>query len=402
MYDGAGSAIIGVSDYVPAKGEHVEYWWLQAQLARQAVADAGLSRDDIDGVVFTRSGYWQSKPVFPSTFCEHVGITPAWMEIAPHGGAAMASAIWRAAGAIRTGLAQVVLVMSADNRQTRLQRSGVVSRIADQNMDPEFETPHGPLFASNFALMAHRYMHEHSVTHEAFAQVAVSNRRWASLHPAARMRAPLTVDDVLSSRPITSPLNLLDICLVTDGGAAVVLVGADRAADAPRPPVHLLGFGDAAESQTVTGLSDLVRPALYRRAAGQAFLMAGIGPADVDVAYPYDPSTSFALWGMEEMGFAEPGGGAELFASGAAAPGGRLPVNTHGGLLSYAHPGVPGAMLAVVEAVRQLRGEAGERQVPGAKVAAASSMGGFMAITVNLFGTGDAVQRPAPATSVNQ
>src|SRR5580692_8080636 len=201
MSDQTGSAISGVSDYVPPKGEHVEYWWLQAHLARQAIADAGLHRKDIDGVVFTRSGYWQSKPVFPSTFCEHLGISPAWMELAPHGGAAMASAIWRASGAIRSGLANVVLVMSADNRQTRLQRSGVVSRIADQNMDPEFESPHGPLFASNFALMAHRYMHEYSVKHEAFAEVAVSNRRWASLHPAARMRTPLTVEDVLSSRP---------------------------------------------------------------------------------------------------------------------------------------------------------------------------------------------------------
>jgi acetyl-CoA acetyltransferase len=392
MSDQRGSAIIGASDYVPAKGEHVEYWWLQAHLAREAVADAGLHRKDIDGVVFARSGYWQSKPVFPSTFCEHLGITPAWMELAPHGGAAMASAIWRAAGAIRSGLADVVLVMSADNRQTRLQRSGVVSRIADQNMDPEFESPHGPLFASNFALMAHRYMHEHSVKHEAFAEVAVSTRRWASQHPAARMRTPLTIADVLNSRPISSPLNLLDICLVTDGGAAVVMVRSDRAADAPHPPVHLLGFGDVAESQTVTGLSDLVSPALYRQSADRAFRMAGIGPADVDIVYPYDPSTSFALWGMEQMGFAEPGAGAELFSSGATAPGGRLPVNTHGGLLSYAHPGVPGAMLAVAEAVRQLRGEAGERQVPGAQVAAASSMGGFMAITVNLFGTSAALR----------
>lgn len=382
-----GSAIVGVSDHVPAKGEPVEYWWLQARLAREAIADAGLRREDIDGVVFTRSGYPQSKPVFPSTFCEHIGVTPAWMELAPHGGAAMASAVWRAAGAIDAGLAKVVLVMSADNRQSRLHRSGVVSKIADQNMDPEFETPHGPLFASNFSLMAQRYMYEYGAGHELFAHVAVSTRRWAAQHPSARMRTPLSVDDVLGSRPISSPLNLLDICLVTDGGAALVMVGADRASDGPHTPVYLLGFGDVGESQTITGLSDLVNPPLYRRAAAQAFEMASLSPAEVDLVYPYDPTTSFALWGMEQMGFAEPGAGGALFAAGATAPGGSLPVNTHGGLLSYAHPGVPGAMLAVVEATRQLRGQAGDRQVEGAEVAAASSMGGFLAITVNLFGT---------------
>jgi acetyl-CoA acetyltransferase len=153
--------------------------------------------------------------------------------------------------------------------------------------------------------------------------------------------------------------------------------------------VWLLGFGDVAESQNVTTLSDLTRPALYRKAAQQAYTMADVSPEDVDLAYPYDPTTSFALWGLEELGLAERGGGADLIASGTTGIGGRLPVNTHGGLLSYGHPGVPGALLAVCEAVHQLRGTAAGRQVADPRVAVTSSIGGFLACGVNVLGAAD-------------
>jgi acetyl-CoA acetyltransferase len=387
MADGARTAFVGVADHVPAKGETIGYWELHADLARRALADAGMSHKDVDGVVFTRSGYPMPKPVFPTTFCEHLGLSPAWMELCPHGGAQMASAVWRAASAIQSGLASTVLITSADNRESRFSRSGVVARIADQNMDPEFETPYGPMFITNFALMAARYMHEYGTTSEDFAQVAVTQRTWAASHPTARMRKPLTVEDVVGSRMISSPLHLFDICLVTDGGVALVMTRADLAADRPHPPVWLRGFGDVAESQNITYLSDLTRPVLYRKAAEQAYAMAGITPADVDLAYPYDPTTSFALWGLEELGLAERGEARELVASGATSAGGRLPVNTHGGLLSYGHPGVPGALLGVCEAVHQLRGTAGDRQVENAHVAVASSIGGFLACGVNVLGT---------------
>ena len=302
----------------------------------------------------------------------------------------MTSAIWRAANAIKNGLATTVLVVAADNRDSRFGRSGVVEKIADQNMDPEFEVPYGPLFVTNFALMAQRYLHEYSVGPDAFAGLAVVERAWAGLHPGARMRTPLTLDDVLRSRMICSPLHLLDICLVTDGGAALVITGAEHVGASKKPPVYIRGYGDAAESQNVTALSDLTQPSLYRRAAERAFAMADLGPSDVDIVYPYDATTSFALWGLEQMGFAEPGQSRELVAEGAFAPGGRLPVNTHGGLLSYGHPGVPGGLLAVCEAVRQLRGECGDRQVVGAEIAVSSAIGGFLACGVNVFGTSPA------------
>lgn len=381
------AAIVGVADYIPAKGEQISYWDLHTRIAREALADAGLQHTAIDGVVFTRSGYPLEREVFPTTFCEFFGISPAWVEVAPHGGAQMTTALWRASQAIAAGLATTVLVMAADNRDSRFGRSGVVARIAEHNMDPEFEVPYGPVFVTAFALMAQRYMHEYGVGSEVFAGLAVAEREWARMNDGARMRGELTVEDVLASRMISSPLRLLDLCLVTDGGVAIVVTTPKIAQTLEKAPVYIRGYGDQAESQTITMLSDLASPALYRNAAGQAFRMAGLGPEDVDIVYAYDPATSFALWGLEQMGFAEPGRGRDLVESGALSPGGRLPLNTHGGLLSYGHPGAPGALLAVSEAVRQLRGECGERQVLGAQTAVTSAIGGFLACGVNVLST---------------
>jgi acetyl-CoA acetyltransferase len=380
-------AIVGVADYVPAKGEKISYWDLHARIAKAALADAGLPHSAIDGIVFTRSGYPLEREVFPTTFCEFFGLSPAWIEVAPHGGAQMTSAIWRAAQAIGAGLATTVLIMAADNRDARFGRSGVVARIADHNMDPEFEVPYGPVFITNFALMAQRYMHEYGVGPEVFAGVAVAQRQWARMNEGARMRDPLTVEDVLASRMISSPLRLLDFCLITDGGAALVVTTPQIAETLDKQPVYIRGYGDQAESQTITALSDLTRPTLYRRAAEQAYRMAGLGPEDIDVVCAYDPATSFALWGLEELGFAERGRGRDLVESDALGPGGRLPLNPHGGLLSYGHPGAPGALLSLGEAVRQLRGECGARQIAGAKTAVTSAIGGFLAVGVNILST---------------
>jgi len=381
------AAIVGVADYIPAKGERISYWDLHARIVKEALADAGLPHTAVDGVVFTRSGYPLEREVFPTTFCEFFGISPAWVEVAPHGGAQMTSALWRASQAIDSGLASAVLIVAADNRDSRFGRAGVVARIADHNMDTEFEVPYGPVFVTTFALMAQRYMHEYGVGPEVFAGLAVGEREWAGMNAGARMREPLTVDDVLASRMISSPLRLLDLCLVTDGGVAIVVVSPEVAESLDTQPVWIRGYGDQAECQTITALSDLTGPALFRRASEQAFGMAGLGPEDVDIVYAYDPATSFALWGLEQMGFAEPGRGAELVESGALRPGGRLPLNTHGGLLSYGHPGAPGALLAVGEAVRQLRGECGARQVEGARTAVTSAIGGFLACGVNVLST---------------
>jgi acetyl-CoA acetyltransferase len=285
-----------------------------------------------------------------------------------------------------TGMATRVLIVASDNRESRLSRGGVVNRIAAQNTDTEFEYPYGPLFPSAMALLAQRHMHEFGTTSEQMAKVAVGNRQWAQLHPQAMMRKPLTVEDVLASRMITSPLHLLDICLVTDGGGAAVMVAADRAKEGPKPPVYVRGFGDCAQSQGVTFIDNYVASPMLSVATGQAMRMAGIDHDDVDVLYPYDPCTFHVIWGLEQMGFCAPGSAGSFVADGHLAPGGSLPANTHGGLLSYCHPGIAGGFLSIIEAVRQLRGECGERQVRDASVAMTSAMGGFMAWGVNVFG----------------
>ncbi len=381
------TAIVGVADVVPAKGETIsDYWGLAVNASLAALDDAGLTVKDIDGVVFSRSGYPIAYPTFPTNFCQQMGIAPAFMEATPHGGQQMGSMIWRAAMAIATGMASRVLIVATDNRESRLTRGGVVDRIASQNTDTEFEYPYGPLFPSAMGLIAHRHMFEYGTTSEQMAQVAVGNRRWAQLHPKAMMRKTITVEDVLSSRMITSPLHLLDICLVTDGGGAAVMVGAKHAKEGPRPPAYLLGFGDCSESQGVSYLQDYTRPGMLRRACEQAMTTAGISHGDVDVLFPYDPCTFHVIWGLEQMGFCALGEGGPFVASGHLAPGGSLPSNTHGGLLSYCHPGISGGFLSIIEAVRQVRGECGERQVLDANIAMTSSMGGFMAWGVNIFG----------------
>jgi acetyl-CoA acetyltransferase len=377
-----------VSDIVPKRGEKAEdYWGLAAEASLAALDDAGLGIKDVDGVVFSMSGYAISHSAFTTNFCQHMGITPAWVETTPHGGHQMGSMLWRAAFGLMAGLASCVLIVATDNRQSRLSRAGVVNRIATQNMDTEFEYPFGPIFPSSMALLAQRHMFEFGTTSEQLAAVAVSNREWARLNPKAIMQEPLSIDGVLASRMITSPLHLFDICLVSDGGGAAVMVRADRARDTRTNPVYLRGFGDCAESQSITFINDFTNPPFLRKATNQAMKMAGIAHDDVDILYPYDPCTFQVIWGLEQMGFCELGQGGSFVAEGNIRPGGSLPCNTHGGLLSYCHPGISGGFLAIIEATRQLRGECGKRQVADARTAMTSAMGGYMIYGVNVLGT---------------
>jgi acetyl-CoA acetyltransferase len=381
------TAIVGVADHVPRRDEEkpIRYWELARKVSVDALDDAGLKSSDVDGVIFTRSGYPLGEPDFTTNFCERMGIRPAWMENMPHGGTQLGSVVWRAALAIGAGLARTVLVVSTDTRQSRLTRGGVVQSIAAHNMDATYEYPHGPIFPSTFALMAHRHMHEFGTTSEQLASVAVSARRWAALHPNATMRDELTVEDVLASRMISSPLHLLEISLVTNGGGAIVVTDGKHAREVSSRPVSIRGYGDCAESQYVTKLRDLARCDILARAARTAYDMAGIGPDDIDIAYPYDPATIHVIWVLEQLGIVPLGGGGPFVEAGHTSPGGRLPCNTHGGLMSYSHPGVGGTLLAVIEAVRQIRGGCGERQVDDARVALITAMGAFMAVGVNIL-----------------
>lgn len=373
------AAITGVAATVPPKGSPAEgYWAAAARVATAACADAQVSAGDIDGVMFAQSGYAGLNAPYPTTLAQLLGIAPAWMEAIPHGGQQILSALWRARTAIEHGMASCVLVVACDNRNQRLHRDGVVARIAQQNMDAEFEVPYGCTFPSAMALMARRHMVHYGTTEEQMAAVRVTSSDWATMHPEAFLDRRVSVADVMASKRIASPLKLLDLCLVTDGAAALVVTDARHATRAPSAPVEIAGVGDCGESQFVSYLPDADEISMLERASRLALEEAGLGVRDVDVFYPYDPSTFHVIWAAEQLGLCGRGEGGAYVTSGATAPGGATPFNTHGGLLGFCHPGLPGGLFAVVEAVRQLRAECGPRQVPGADVALVTAMGGYM------------------------
>lgn len=253
-----------------------------------------------------------------------------------------------AAAAIAAGLCEVALVVYGS---TQRSDSG---RLVSQAEGSPYERPYRPRYpVTMYALAAARHMHQYGTTREQLAEVAVAARQWAQLHPGAFVRDPLTVDDVLSSRMVSSPLTVRDCCLVTDGGGALVITSAERAADLRRPPVYLLGYGEATTHRSITHMPDLTVTAAVE--SGQrAYEQAGVTAADLNLLELYDASTINPVLFLEDLGFCAKGEGGELVSSGAIAPGGRLPVNTNGGGLSYCHPGMYG-IFALVEAVRQLR-----------------------------------------------
>jgi acetyl-CoA acetyltransferase len=230
---------------------------------------------------------------------------------------------------------------------------------------------------SMFALAAARHMHEYGTTREQLAEVAVAARAWARLNPVAFERGPLSIDDVLSSRMVSTPLTVRDCCLVTDGGGALIVTSTRRARGLRRPSVVVLGAGEAHWQRSIANLPDITTTAATESSA-RAYAMAGVRAADVDVVLVYDAFTINTILFLEDLGFCAKGEGGPFVAGGAIAPGGRLAVNTNGGGLSYTHPGMYGIFL-LIEAVRQLRGEAGERQQPAPQIALAHANGGALA-----------------------
>ncbi len=350
---------------------------LIGQAAERALADAGLSREDVDGL-FSASAYYSMATVSAG---EYLGIRPRYSDATNMGGSSFVSHLLHAAAALEAGLCEVALVAYAST-----QRSGGGFRGASDPPNP-YETPYGPRYpVSMYALAASRHMHEYGTTREQLAEVAVAAREWAKLNPKAFKRDPLTVEDVLASRMISSPLSLLDCCLVTDGGGALVVTSGERAKDLRKAPVYLLGAGEAHWHRNISQMPDLTVSAAVD-SGRRAYEMAGVGPADVHVAMLYDAFTITPILFLEDLGFCEKGEGGTFVEGGRIAPGGELPVNTNGGGLSYNHPGMYGLLL-LIEAVRQLRGECRERQVEGAEVALAHGNGGVLSSQVTaLLGT---------------
>jgi acetyl-CoA acetyltransferase len=340
---------------------------LHVQAVRNAVRDAGLKISDVDGV-FTAGQH------SPATIGEALGIVPRYVDGTTVGGCSFIIMVGHAMLALHHGLCDVAVVSHGESG-----RSGVgVTPRRDTAIPGQYELPYGfggaPTY---FGLITTRHMHEHGTTLEQWAQVAVSTRKWAALNPKARNKEPITVQDVLSSRPVVWPFNILNICLVTDAGGAVVLTRADRAKDLAKKPVYVRGAGEATEHVALTQMRDLTASEATRLSGDKAFKMAGVSHADFQHIMLYDAFTSGPPLMLEALGFAKRGEGVHLFEEGRSTPGGKLPINTNGGGLSYTHSGMYG-IFPIIEATRQLRGECGPRQVPNLSVSLVNGMGGML------------------------
>jgi acetyl-CoA acetyltransferase len=365
-------AIVGISEVDTFESKGRSPAGLMAEASRLAIADAGLSKADIDGVFTASSSYYT-----PSlTFSEYFQLFPRYADSTVVGGSSFESHVGHAAAAIRAGLCDYALVTYGS-----AQRSDRGRLVSMAEWSP-YEMPYAMIHPiSPMAMIAQRHMAQFGTTSEQVAEIAVAARAWAAMNPQAPYRDPLTVDDVLTSTLISSPLHKLDCCLVTDGGAAIVLCSAERARDLAVEPIYLLGFGEAANHRNISGMPDLVATRAGE-SARRALDMAGLGLGDIDTANVYDAFTISLLILLEDIGFVPKGEGGPFVASGAIGPGGSLKLNTNGGGLSYTHPGMLGLFL-LTEAVRQLRGDAGERQVAGAQTALAHGMG----LTLGAHGT---------------
>jgi acetyl-CoA acetyltransferase len=343
---------------------------MAALASREALREAGLTLADVDGVFVNYMGEEGSVQVG-----EYLGIRPRWADSSDLGGAAFEAFIHHAATAIAAGRCSVALITYA-SRQRSLRRRSLVFDDDPARPLSQFHNPYGlPAPIGNFALIAARHMHEFGTTEAQLAEVAVTAREWARQNPKAWRREPLTVGDVLESPLVAEPLHVLDVCVQTDGGGAVVLTDAAHAKQATKPLVRVLGGGEAHTHWSIAQMPDLTTSAV-RSAGRDAFEQAGVTPADVDVFEPYDAMTITVLMQLEDLGFCARGESGAFVADGHLAPGGSLPSITSGGGLSYNHPGALGLLL-VVEAVRQLRGECGIRQVPDCELACVSGIGGF-------------------------
>ncbi len=348
---------------------------LHAEAAFGAIADAGLVPGDIDGLLCS---YSMTEPhlMLASVVAEHLGLQPAHCAALSAGGATGVIAVMQAQALIAAGHCRHVLVVTGDNRLTGMSRDGAVAALAGVG-HPLFEQPCGLSVPAAYALIAQRYLHEYGVPTTHLAAVAVAMRRHAARHPKAHKRAPITLDDVLASKEIASPLRLLDCCLISDGAAAVVISAPRAVPAATRARVALLGAGQGHTHEHVSYAPGL-REFGCHRASALAFAQAGLTPRDIDVAEIYDSFTITLLVELESMGFFAPGTAGAAALAGALDLDGELPCNTHGGLLSYGHSGPAGGMFHLVEAVHQLRGEAGPRQVHDAALAFVHGDGGIL------------------------
>jgi len=340
---------------------------LMAQGTFRALEDCGLKLSDIDGVFCAATQVRMG----PMALCEYLGIKPRVFDGTQIGGSSFMSHVAHAQAALEHGLCESALIAYGST-----QRSVSRAAASPREVNP-YESPYRPFMPSSaYAMAASRHMHQYGTTREQLAEVAVAARKWALLNPKAWEKEPLTVEQVLNARMVSYPFTVRDCCLVLDGGGAMILTSAARAKTLRKKPVYVLGTGEALSHASISSMANLTVTAAAE-SGPRAFGMAGLKPSDVDMVSLYDAFTITPILFLEDLGFCPKGEGGRFVANGAIAPGGKLPVNTSGGGLSYCHPGMYG-LLVMIEAVRQVRGECDKRQVKDCNVALAHGNGGVL------------------------
>ena len=379
------AAIVGaaLADVGDAEASLFGLHW---QAASRAVADAGLTKDDIDGFMSVGTGVLP-----PVEVAEYLGLRPTWVDSTGVGGSTWEVFLEHAVAAIAAGQASTVLIVYGSTARSDIRNRLRTSNLVLSSRGPsQFDVPYGHTLIAKYAMTARRHMHEYGTTIEQLADVAVAARANAALNPEAMYRDVITVEDVQSGPMIADPFTKLHCCIRSDGGGAIVVTSAEQARRLERPPVWVLGTGSVSSHTTMSEWEDFtLSPAAV--SGERAFAHAGLTPADVDVCQFYDAFTILLPMTFEALGFCERGDGGAYVSGDRLRVGGAMPTNTDGGGLSACHPGMRGIFL-LVEAVRQLRGEAEGRQVEGAQIACVNGTGGwFSSASTALLGTDAAV-----------
>ena len=355
------AAIVGAATFGEGRAPGYDPYAMAAIASRDALAEAGLTFADVDSVFVTTSSDTFGGGM---TFAQYCGIQPKVADNSRTGGNVFESYVERAAWLLDAGLIDCALIAYGSNQ------ASATGQLTRSSAPFPYEAPYGALMPmSAYAMAAARHMHDFGTTKEQLGEVAIAARKWAMLNPAATSRDPLTMEEYLGVRMISDPFGKLDCCLVTDGAAAVVMTRADRAKDLQAKPVSVLGAASRTTHAHVMAMPDLTTTAVAE-CGPRALAQAGLTPQDIDVVQLYDAFTINTILFLEDLGFCPKGEGGRFVADGAIAPGGKLPVNTNGGGLACMHPGMYG-LFTIVEAVRQLRGQCGARQVKNARTAIA-------------------------------
>ena len=351
---------------------------LHVDAAVNAINDCGIDKNEIDGIATTMS---------PASLAHYLGIVPKWIDNTQVGGTSFLVHVRHAAAAIASGLCETVLVSMAQSGRNRVgEETGRIGDVSgqsgsrrDNSFPGQFESIYGVAGpTTQFGMGVLRYMKETGLSHEQLASVPVAQRKWASKVPRAMYGDLITTDDVFNSRMICYPFHLLECCLVTDGGGALIITSSERAKDFPTKPVYIMGTGESVETPVVSQMYDMTTSAAFKTSSKKAFEESGITHSDVDHLMVYDAFAHLPIYGLEDLGFVKRGEAGAFIEEGNTSPGGKLPMNTNGGGLSYTHTGMYG-MFAIQESVRQVRGEAAH-QVDGVKTSFCQGVGGmFMA-----------------------